>query len=586
MTVRRRFICLFLVLSFLPVILAECFTYFFYGPSLSNKVQQLLGYSLRQKGENIRLVLGAETELVYKIAIDPEIVQLVRKINAPDAGFTSLLKSQLIDAFSRLSLFDNNLAGLGVLTSNGWFVEYDKYYMVREDQDFDKYFPLDRIKQEVDKVGGLRFFPTILFRDLAGLPHNLFLAAFPLIDSESQTRLGYLFLLIQEAPIKEILNPKASDRSGFLSRSLLLTDEGVPISLPNGLSLDQVKLVPDSQGKDVIKLAARLPEFRGKKCGVILDPGPYPHWMLATLYDETSVESDRYWVAIYTLLIGLALFGISATGAFLVYRNVFRSFASLMNRVTVVDSGLRLEHTDKGGDEFEVLGEAWEDLRKRIAYLVDEVNERNARMLELSEARRLAEIRMIEAQVNPHFLYNTLNTLNWMAIERGQDELSKACSDLAKILRYSISQIDATATLKEERDWLERYLALQKLRFRDNLDYEIRCAASPAFRIYKLLLLPFVENSVVHGLDPNRKGGRIEVDFTAMPESQLRITIRDNGKGFVVDDVQHRSEESTIGISNVQYRLESYYGDRASLHYSSHPGQGTVVELIVPEAKA
>jgi two-component system sensor histidine kinase YesM len=226
-------------------------------------------------------------------------------------------------------------------------------------------------------------------------------------------------------------------------------------------------------------------------------------------------------------------------------------------------------------------------MKDRISELVGEVNARNASLLSIAEDRRLAEIRALEAQVNPHFLYNTLNTLNWLAIKAGQDVLSQALSDLAEIMRYSISQIDIASTLQEERVWLEKYLSLQKLRFGKNLEYRIEDrGVRPGFRLYKLLFQPFVENSLIHGFDLKQPGRLLEIRFEPMERGHVRTIIRDNGRGFDVEKTRAKTAESSIGILNVERRLKSYYGDEAVLAYTSALGKGTEVILEIPEVRA
>ena len=258
-----------------------------------------------------------------------------------------------------------------------------------------------------------------------------------------------------------------------------------------------------------------------------------------------------------------------------------------MENVRIEDARIDIHPAERGQDEFDVMGTAWARMRDRVSELVGEVNARNASLLSLAEDRRLAEIRSLEAQVNPHFLYNTLNTLNWMAIGEGQTVLSSALSDLADIMRYSISQIDVAATMKDERDWLDKYLSLQKLRFGGNLESRIEDGGvDSGFRLYKLLFQPFVENALVHGFAPNEPGQLLEITFAMSEQRRLSATIKDNGRGFDVGKLRETDFDSTIGISNAERRLRTYYGEEASLTYASRPGEGTVVRLEVPEVRS
>lgn len=215
----------------------------------------------------------------------------------------------------------------------------------------------------------------------------------------------------------------------------------------------------------------------------------------------------------------------------------------------------------------------------------EEAQRQHKVVLHLSEERRLAEIRALESQVNPHFLYNTLNALNWKAIDGGQMEIARGLQDLAAITRYSISQIHVTATLGDEIRWMKKYLDLQQLRFGKVFHYVIHEeGADHQFRLYKLLFQPLLENAVIHGFADQPSDGLLTVHFEITDQRVLRTEIRDNGRGF---DAARASEEKeghgSVGMENLVQRLRVYYGDRAALQFTSHPGAGTSVVVEFPE---
>ena len=160
----------------------QVYTFVFYVPSISNKIKVLIDYSLQQKKENIRLMLRDNVDIIYQIAGDPSIAETIRSLSGSEAGIEALQESRLIEVFSQLCIFHSSLAGIGYIRNDGRLVEYDKYLMARDATSFDRLFPLRRIMETVDEQGGLRFFPTTVFRDNAGLPKNLFLVAFPFVD--------------------------------------------------------------------------------------------------------------------------------------------------------------------------------------------------------------------------------------------------------------------------------------------------------------------------------------------------------------------------------------------------------------------
>jgi two-component system sensor histidine kinase YesM len=146
-------------------------------------------------------------------------------------------------------------------------------------------------------------------------------------------------------------------------------------------------------------------------------------------------------------------------------------------------------------------------------------------------------------------------------------------SNLADIMRYSISQIEVTGRLEEEITWLRKYLDLQQLRFRHNFTYTIENrGVSPGFRIYKLLFQPLVENALVHGFDPNVSGGLLDIRFERNGQGYLVATISDNGRGLGAESADGTG---AIGLTNLAQRLAVYYSGNGTLVVEPRTGGGT-----------
>ena len=146
-------------------------------------------------------------------------------------------------------------------------------------------------------------------------------------------------------------------------------------------------------------------------------------------------------------------------------------------------------------------------IAKQYNRTIDDLEKALLREKTEAENSRKAEIRMLEAQINPHFIYNILDTVNWIAIEKDEYDISNAISTLASILRYAISNSDKPVTLRDEVDWLKKYVYLQQFRLKNKFSFEIR--TDPEIldvRVHKLIIQPFVENAIVHGFD-TRPGG-------------------------------------------------------------------------------
>jgi len=204
--------------------------------------------------------------------------------------------------------------------------------------------------------------------------------------------------------------------------------------------------------------------------------------------------------------------------------------------------------------------------------------------------RKDAEIKALEAQINPHFLYNTLDSINWMAIEAGQYEISSMLRNLGVILRYSVSKSNSQVTVREVADWAEKYIGLQRVRFNNSFDYEINVAKEAEDKyIHKLIVQPFIENAIIHGFEKTKADGRLSVDIFIENEN-LCIIIEDNGCGMpreTVDMYNDRKraadgEAMGIGLANVFSRILMYYQAKGSWNIVSMPGMGTAITIRLP----
>ena len=205
-----------------------------------------------------------------------------------------------------------------------------------------------------------------------------------------------------------------------------------------------------------------------------------------------------------------------------------------------------------------------------------------------------AELRALQAQINPHFLYNTLDTIIWMAESGRTDQVIEIVRALSSFFRLSLSKGRDWITIREEVERTRSYLTIQKMRYRDILDYRIEVSAGTTDKtILKLLLQPLVENALYQGIKNKRQGGMITVRVTQPAADEVLLEVEDNVigiapeklakiQGLLASDADEMQSDGGFGIENVQKRVKLYYGQPYGLSIRSEMGVGTCVTILIP----
>ncbi len=285
-------------------------------------------------------------------------------------------------------------------------------------------------------------------------------------------------------------------------------------------------------------------------------------------------------IVLINLFIFLSMLVFISLSIYYFYRrmNPLKKLSSIMDHVIAEPFDQRFQ--DSTIDEIGKLSFSFSKMMNRIHDLI-EVDYKNK--IKIAESEK----KMLESQINPHFLYNTLDTIRFKSIEKGHAEVADMLLALSKNLQYTVTKLGKKVKVVEEIEWLERYIYLQKLRFKERFEafFEIDIAIFD-IDIYPLVLQPFVENAILHGFRNTESGGILHINGYLDQSEWICFEIVDNGCGFdrEVDrtyrlhDVEQPEHEG-IGISNVLNRLFLYYGDLCEVDVSSRPGKYTAIRI-------
>lgn len=291
---------------------------------------------------------------------------------------------------------------------------------------------------------------------------------------------------------------------------------------------------------------------------------------------------------IYASVVGmLAAVAFAIVAALRISRSIYLPIKKLHDvTTTIARKDLEPLVTSDNVDEITELGMSFN-------IMVGKVRELLAAKIQEQENLKKAELRALQAQINPHFLYNTLDTIIWMVESKRSAQVVDLVRALSRFFRISLSKGEDWITVGDEFEHVASYLAIQKIRYRDILDYQIDIDDTIlSATILKLTLQPLVENALYHGIKNKRAGGMIHVRGQSRDAAFIHIAIEDNGMGMtperltqvraaLVSDAPGPSEGG-YGLVNVNQRIRLYYGQRYGLTIASEYGAGTTVSLTIP----
>ncbi len=310
----------------------------------------------------------------------------------------------------------------------------------------------------------------------------------------------------------------------------------------------------------------------------------YSGWTMVSVSDLSEITR-----AVHTSLRrSLIIFGLMVIAIFCAAWLIAKSFTKPLSEIQQVMSeissgNLALRVSQYPSPDINNLATQFNKMLNRIDMLMEENRQKQTELIE-------TELQMLRAQINPHFIYNTLNSISWLAVFNGQTQIKTQLSNLTTLLRSAYSNPDQLITIADEKEILTCYTSIMKLRY-DNFsllfDHE---EYVEQYMIPKCILQPIVENSIIHGFPDLDRPCRIQILFHRdLPSGLMKITIEDNGVGMSQEQQEQCLKDSSsdthfnnIGIHNVDQRIKLKFGTSYGLHISSREGDGTKVLICIP----
>ena len=561
--------------------------YYEYLISETEKTDEVI---LSAASSSLNNLFSAQLHIGAEIAVNDELYSAVHSIREDAFHLTSSVQRRLKNELSRISHYSEDIAALAVITEEGLLYEYGRYWNANS---LPGLWSAENLPALQDMYNGViqrlkthqAGYYQVMTRPAwrTALPAmNIFHIGFPLIGT-------YSSLSKVEAVIVVTYRMENIARS-----SALLGNDTLDYTY---------RYLTDDQGTIIFHenagyIGSNEADYLDRtKAEVITRPLQYFGWSVNIAIDRQAILKriqDTYFksAAVYMLLIMLA-FAIWT----ILLRSILRPVDTVKQAMKEIEHGNQEKVEIHGEHEIWLLAAEYnrmlDALREQHEMLQKEYQEK----VEMSERRIQAERTALESQINAHFIFNTLNAINYNVMQSGDAETAGLIKRLSNILRYTLSQ-KTEVTLGSEFDMALQYLYLQKYRLMDKFEYEIVFPKEYSeWPCCKLFLQPFSENAIVHGFESMDSGGKIRVIGSEV-SGRFQIIIEDNGRGmsdeqraYVMDSLHGEvnlnlaPSNRGIAIRNVLMRARMFFRTDFEAALESEPGKGTKFTFLLPIPK-
>lgn len=583
-SLKSRLIGAFLITSILPVIIINLFSYYNTAKIVTDHVAELTHANLMRTKSSLDVWMESYEDILFQIYTDDDIVAMIEAINNGDE--VSVNKNQLKRTLHGLFYTKEYIKCITVFTENGTEVCYDMLTGSSTNSWTDSFeLSEEELYEMVSSDNSTHIFSTQPAITKGGEDYYLFHLGHRIIDyRDVEKRLGIVVVSIDEGMLKNVCS---SEEDMQYSYNFIVDARGEIVSHPNdSLLTERAGSRNEGKTEQYQTYAEDLEGFQGKPISVSYVHDDTFNWDIVNVSSQNEVFerlANQQKITVTVLLASLLVLMLCI--AFLIQRltSSLNSLVKVMKKAGKGDLTVRVEKRNNTPAEVETISEEFNGMLARLSESLEKEKE-------AGEKQRAAEIAALEAQLNPHFLYNTLDTINWMAIDKEEYEISNSINALANILRYGIDNSNGIVTLRQEQEWLKKYLFLQQTRLKNKFACEIHIGPELLdCRIHKLLLQPFVENAIIHGFEGINRPYFLSVTITERDE-KLHIEIYDNGKGIPEELTekmnrgifQKQGGRNHIGMENAISRIGMYYGEKGKVRLESQPDCFTRVIIEVP----
>lgn len=580
--IRHKIIALLLVISILPSICLGLLTGLTTNNILDKQATKHTLQLIEQVNNTLESYAGNMQNVSYLLSMDTEI----EKFFAQDGVHTEKEQYSIRKFMQGLSTIYPEIAGILVVNNQGDYISNELYSRMEVNLTKESWYKEavknDGIFKIIGHPGNRSIFSHVNYMDREVVT---FVRA--ILEPETQKVMGVVLIDLKLRVIAEATKNVKLGKSGYL---MVIDETGEEIYTPEDPLINEIP-------KDLLNNDSGFysEKIDGNKLQFIYQKQPFTNWTTVGIFStkETIEEARTIHLYVIWFVFFVCLFGVTAS--YYLSNSMSNPIIQLMSDMRKVESGqLSVRYKGDRKDEIGMLGKSFNKMIIKMNHLLS-LTERQEKQ------KREAELRSLQAHIKPHFLYNTLDTISWMARKRKADDVADVVTSLSRLFRIGLSKGNDIILFSEEITHIHSYLSIQKARYREKLNYTIDYDPQlEHVMILKLVLQPIVENAIYHGIKERKGPGHISITAKEN-EEQILIIVKDDGKGIpeerleelrvqldTIDSMKEKNEKPVdfgYGMMNVQARIKLTYGDEYGIVINSEENKGSIVTINLPIRK-
>ncbi len=611
--IRFKLIIHFLLVSILPSIVLAVFVSYTVDRIIEKQVNEHTLQLIGKVNKSLEFYAGNMQNISYFISFNPEVERFLAEESLPEAADPQADMPNRYELRRFLQGFTTlypEVAGILVLNANGDYVSNELYARSAK-----KLTDEDWYREAVENKGIFKILGHPNGRNITShvnyKDEEVISVVRAIVEPETQRVKGVVLIDLKLRVIAETAKDVRLGKTGFL---MVLDQAGEFIYTPSHSVVSKISSEWFADGSS----GTFSKQVEGRKLQFIYRKSPFTNWttvgVFSTVESVPEVREIRFYVVSFVFFV--CMIGIAVS--FYLSYSISRPIGQLMSFMKKAESGdLTIRYIGKRFDEIGQLGRSFNKMLAQINKLLFQTEQQERQ-------KREAELKSLQAHIKPHFLYNTLDTIHWMARKKGADDVAEVVEALSRLFRLGLSRGQDRIPIMDEIEHIRSYLQIQKTRYKDKLNYSL--AVDPKVQdsfVLKLVLQPVVENAIYHGIKERRGPGHIDIE--AFTEGDILVLrVQDDGAGMSEEklaglraclvkasepperlrygggfaegsgalvssgasgDPRLPEAGGGYGLGNVQQRIQLVHGEAYGLTVESEAGKGTVVTITLPLLK-